>query len=316
MTSQVDAPTPADGEPRRAIAEFAAAKINLTLEIDGRRADGYHALRSLVAFARDAGDELTLTPGPELSLETTGPEAPAIEGPNLVTATAQAVRFAIPSSTTGAFLLEKHLPVASGIGGGSADAAAAIRALARANAIDDPAKEFAQLAVSLGADIPVCIGGPFSIGSPVCTAAYMSGIGDKVWRPATGTLLPPEGLAALLVNPRIAVPTGAVFKALAAPALTDQRPAEPPAPFITSDDCLSYIAASRNDLEAPAVAIAPIIAEVLSALRKLPGCRLARMSGSGATCFALLDDIEAAEHAAHALGQIQPQWWIKATRLG
>lgn len=293
-----------------AIQEFAAAKVNLTLEILGRRSDGYHELRSLVAFARDAGDALALSPGSDLSVKVTGPEAVMINGPNLITEAARAVRDSLPGSITGTFQLEKHLPVASGIGGGSADAAAALRALARANAIADPAEIFSELGARLGADVPVCIGGGG------CSAAFMSGIGEKVWRPVTGTLLPSDGLPALLVNPRVPVPTGAVFKALAAPALVEpQSIMEPPAPFATQEDCFAYIAASRNDLEVPAATLAPVIADVLRALRAFPGCRLARMSGSGATCFALFNEPETAQLAAAAQRKAQPDWWIASTLL-
>lgn len=292
------------------IEEFAAAKINLTLEVRGRRPDGYHELESLVAFARDAGDRLVLEPGPQRTLTTLGAEAAAIDGPNLVERAVDAILHHAPDLAAGRFTLEKQLPVAAGIGGGSADAGAAIRALARANAIADPVAAFGSLALTLGADIPVCIGGNG------CTAAFMAGIGDDVWRPASGTLLPPGGLAAVLVNPRVAVSTGAVFAALAAPALhTDAAPSRRPPPFATTEDCLAYIAASRNDLEIPATAIAPQIGEVLGALRALAHCRLARMSGSGATCFALFDRWDRAREAATALTRTHPRWWVAATRL-
>lgn len=292
------------------IEEFAAAKINLTLEVRGRRPDGYHELDSLVAFSRDAGDRLVLEPGPQLAFETHGVEAAAIHGPNLVERVVRAILHHFPDLGSGRFILEKHLPVASGIGGGSADAAAAIRALARANAIADPVAAYGSLALTLGADIPVCIGGSG------CAAAFMGGIGDDVWRPATGTLLPPGDLAAVLVNPREAVSTAAVFAALAAPALRPgATPSSRPNQFPTTEECLSFIAASRNDLEAPAIAIAPVIGDVLCALRALPQCRLARMSGSGATCFALFDGWDQACHAAMALTRTEPHWWVTATRL-
>lgn len=293
-------------------AEFAPAKINLTLRVIGRRPDGYHELESLVAFALDAGDRMTLKPGPEQSLRVSGPEASRIDGPNLITAVSEALRVEDPSLTTGAVHLEKNLPVASGIGGGSADAAATIRLIARANNIPDPETRFANVAAELGADIPVCIGAAGR--SP--EAAFMSGIGDKVWRPSESSLLPPGGLAAVLVNPRVPVSTGAVFQSLAAPLLgaTASEP-QPPSPFATVQDCLSYIKAQSNDLEAPAIRIAPEIAEVLAALRNLPGCRFARMSGSGATCFGLFDDIVGAQAAVDHLGVEHANWWIAATTL-
>lgn len=299
-----------DGGTPHVIRERAPAKINLTLEVLGRRPDGYHELLSLVAFARDAGDSLILAPGSDLHLEVYGPEATAIDGANLIITVAEAIRRSAPAIQTGIFRLEKHLPVASGIGGGSADAAAAIRAIARLNEISDPAATFADLAAGIGADIPVCIGGSGE------QAAIMSGIGERVWRPVGAPLLPPDGLAALLVNPRVPVPTGAVFQALAAPELPDAPEPRAPVPFASPADCLAYIAASRNDLEVPAITIAPAIAEVLGALRKLPACRFARMSGSGATCFALFEKIADARSAGDTLRRKHPDWWIKATRLG
>ena len=291
------------------IREFAAAKINLTLEVLGRRPDGYHELISLVAFARDVGDWLMLEPGPALKVETCGPEAIAIDGANLVFTAVEAIQRANPKIEAGAFRLEKHLPVAAGLGGGSADAAAAIRAIARLNDIADAEAVFGALAGGIGADIPVCIGGGGR------QAALMSGIGARVWRPAQSPLLPPEGLAAVLVNPRVPVPTGAVFAALAAPGLTSAPDARPLAPFASASACLAYIAASRNDLEAPALTIAPTIAAVLDALRERPACRLARMSGSGATCFGLFEEIGEARSAVAALRHAHPDWWIEATRL-
>jgi 4-diphosphocytidyl-2-C-methyl-D-erythritol kinase len=298
------------------IQEFAPAKINLTLRVLGRRPDDYHALESLVAFALDAGDHLTLTLAESISLTSDGPEAAAIDGPNLITETAEAMLAEWPTLKVGHFHLEKRLPVASGIGGGSADAAAAIRAIARASRIADPEMTFAKVAVRLGADVPVCIGATGH--DPNAQAAYMTGIGERVWRPPSGTnLLPATGLAAVLVNPRVPVATAAVFKALAAPRLSnDPPPAMRLGPFATSGECILYIASHPNDLEAPALAIAPVIADVLSELRDLPSCRLARMSGSGATCFGLFDDMKGARQAAAQLLNAQPHWWVTATRLG
>lgn len=299
--------------PTVTIREFAPAKINLTLRVLGRRADGYHALESLVAFALDSGDRISLEPGPDFSLTTTGPEATAIDGPNLITKVAETILSCNPGLTSGAFHLEKNLPVASGIGGGSTDAAAALRSIARVNQISDPGVRFAETALALGADIPVCIGdqgrGP--------TAAFMTGIGEKVWRPDDGrSLLPTDGLAAVLVNPRVPVATAAVFKTLAAPSLTTEPSARPPAPFASQDECLAYVASHPNDLEAPAGAMAPVIAEVLDVITDLPGCRCARMSGSGATCFGLFDGLDQAKVAATHLRSTHPEWWASATRLG
>lgn len=291
--------------------ERASAKINLTLEILGRRPDGYHELTSLVAFAADAADTLTLTPGPGISLVTDGPEAAGLDGENLIATVAAAARAANPRLTVGAFHLTKRLPVASGIGGGSADAAAALRLIARANAIEDPESAFSALAAPIGADIPVCLGAGGR------RAAFMSGIGERVWRPVNGELLPGDGIAALLVNPRVGVATGAVFKALAAAPLEDAPKAarSTPAPFEDTSELVSYLDDRPNDLEAPARRIAPVIGEVLDALTALPGARAVRMSGSGATCFAIFDDHASAEAAAERLATRDRGWWAVATLL-
>jgi 4-diphosphocytidyl-2-C-methyl-D-erythritol kinase len=295
--------------PERAVT--APAKINLTLEIRGRRADGYHQLESLVAFAIDAADDVSLRPGPGFSLTVEGSEAGELSGENLIARVAHAIGDARPDLTIGAFRLTKRLPVASGIGGGSADAAAAIRLIAAVNDIADPHAEFARLAATLGADIPVCIGGGGR------KAAFMWGIGDEVWRPGGARLLPAGGLAAVLVNPRVAVSTAAVFKALGAGPLEEGESAalELPPPLDDLDAVLAYVGDRANDLEAPAIGIAPVIAEVLETLSGLAGARLARMSGSGATCFALFDDLETAIAGASDLRTKFPGWWAAATRL-
>ncbi len=296
--------------PERAVP--APAKINLTLEIRGRRADGYHELESLVAFAIDAADDVSLRPGTGFSLIVDGPEARELSGENLIARVAHAIGEARPDLTIGAFRLTKRLPVASGMGGGSADAAAAIRLIAAVNGIADPHVAFARLAAPLGADIPVCIGGGGR------KAAFMWGIGDEVWRPDGAGLLPAGGLAAVLVNPRVAVPTAAVFKALGADRLEEGEataPAPPPPPLGDVDAVLAYVRERLNDLEAPAIRTAPVIAEVLETLKGLAGARLARMSGSGATCFALFDDLEMAIARASELRQQCPGWWVAATRL-
>jgi 4-diphosphocytidyl-2-C-methyl-D-erythritol kinase len=295
--------------PERAVT--APAKINLTLEIRSRRADGYHQLESLVAFAIDAADDVSLRPGPGFSLTVEGSEAGELSGENLIARVAHAIGDARPDLTIGAFRLTKRLPVASGIGGGSADAAAAIRLIAAVNDIADPHAEFARLAATLGADIPVCIGGGGR------KAAFMWGIGDEVWRPGGARLLPAGGLAAVLVNPRVAVSTAAVFKALGAGPLEEGESAAPelPPPLDDLDAVLAYVGDRANDLEAPAIGIAPVIAEVLETLSGLAGARLARMSGSGATCFALFDDLETAIAGASDLRTKFPGWWAAATRL-
>jgi 4-diphosphocytidyl-2-C-methyl-D-erythritol kinase len=285
------------------LSEFAPAKVNLTLRVIGRRADFYHDIESMVAFAR-VGDRLTLAPGGTLDLTLRGPNAGATGelAHNLVLKAAQALAARTAGLKLGRFALDKRLPVAAGLGGGSADAAAALRLLARANALPlDDARLFAA-ARATGADIPVCLDpGP----------RMMRGIGDVLSPPLD---LPP--LPAVLVNPGVAVATGDVFARLAlSPGET--RSAYDAAAIPTERAALlAYLADHVNDLEPAAVALQPIVADVLAALRALPNCRLARMSGSGATCFGLFDSSRAAAAAARSLEVAHPGWWVHATRFG
>jgi 4-diphosphocytidyl-2-C-methyl-D-erythritol kinase len=281
-------------------AETAPAKVNLTLRVLGRRADGYHDIESLVVFA-GVGDHLTFTPGRPLALEVSGPTAAASGdvSDNLVLKAARALAERVEGLALGSFALSKRLPVAAGLGGGSSDAAAALRLLARANgiALDDP--RLLQAARATGADVPVCLD-PHS--------RMMGGIGDILSEP-----LDIPKLAAVLVNPGVAVPTRDVFAALnlpsGGPAAQTCRP-----PSATS--LLDEIATGRNDLEGPAIELEPVIAEVLAVLGKLPGCRLSRMSGSGATCFGLFDSTGSADAAARTLRVGYPDWWVRETVLG
>jgi 4-diphosphocytidyl-2-C-methyl-D-erythritol kinase len=279
-------------------AEKAPAKINLTLRVLGRRADGYHDIESLVAFA-GVGDALTFTPGEDLALTVGGPTAAGAGdvADNLVLKAAHALAERVAGLRLGRFTLSKRLPVAAGLGGGSADAAAALRLLARANGLapDDP--NLVQAARATGADVPVCL-------DP--RTRRMRGIGDILSDP-----LDLPRLFALLVNPGVAVATADVFAALAAPPVGQSAPAALP-----EGGLLAEIAGGRNDLEAPAIELEPAIAVVLAVLRKLPGCRLARMSGSGATCFGLFDSSRAASAAARTLRVGYPAWWVRATVLG
>ncbi|MCG5245604.1 4-(cytidine 5'-diphospho)-2-C-methyl-D-erythritol kinase [Methylorubrum extorquens] len=283
----------------------APAKINLTLHILGRRpGDGYHALESLVAFA-DVADTLELVPGPDLSLDISGPTAgPA--GPlddNLVLRAARHLAAGVDGLGLGAFRLHKQLPVAAGIGGGSSDAAAALRLLAELNglALDHPAVIAAARAT--GADVPVCL-------DP--RARMMRGAGEEI-----GPVLGLASLPAVLVNPGVPVSTAPVFKALGLAVGQRLDGAEHPVvgSGLNADAVLGVIAPARNDLEAPALTVAPVIGEALALLRAQAGCRLARMSGSGATVFAIFTDDGAAETAAAAIRTAEPGWWIEPTRL-
>lgn len=272
-----------------AIEEFAAAKLNLALHVTGRRADGYHLLDSLVVFA-GAGDRVTIAPADALSLRVTGPEGRSLTAgeDNLVLRAARA----FGAGAGAAITLDKHLPLASGIGGGSADAAATLRALSQFWDLPLPG---AAEALALGADVPACLAG---------RPARMGGIG--------GALAPVPVLpvcSVLLVNPRVEVLTPAVFRAL---AHRDNPGMEPlPPAFATPEALAAWLARQRNDLEAPAMALAPDIADVLAAIAAA-GPLLARMSGSGATCFGLFAELAAARAAAAAVAARHPDWWVRA----
>jgi 4-diphosphocytidyl-2-C-methyl-D-erythritol kinase len=290
-------------------AEKAPAKINLTLRVLGRRADGYHELESLVAFA-GVGDALTFAPGGALTLAVSGPTAQAAgdNADNLVLKAARALAGRIAGLTLGSFALSKRLPVAAGLGGGSADAAAALRLLARANgvALDDP--RLMQAAQATGSDVPVCL-------DP--KPRLMRGVGDVLSAPPN---LP--RLFAVLVNPGVAVSTRDVFAGLNLASGPASGGASSPAPLVLEGwggEPTAFVAAlakERNDLEAPAIELEPAIANVLAVLQALPDCRLARMSGSGATCFGLFPTNAAAAAAARTLRVGYPQWWVRATVLG
>lgn len=281
------------------LLEKACAKINLTLRVLGRREDGYHELESLVAFA-ELADKLDLEPGRTTALEISGPFAEAC-GPvadNLVLKAAAALRERAGALKSGRFVLDKTLPVAAGVGGGSADAAAALRLLARLNGIarDDP--QLAAAALAVGADVPVCLDSK---------ACIMRGVGEILSEPVP---LPP--LPALLVNPGVPLSTREVFAAFAG-SEGSRKPAAPP-PRVR-DVAIEFLSGYGNDLTRAAIACAPVVTEVLMALRRLPGMRLARMSGAGPTCFALFRAPEEAQAAARRLGAEHKDWWVQATML-
>ena len=287
------------------LIEDGRAKVNLTLRVIGRRVDGYHDLESVVAFA-DCADRLSLTPGSKLNLETSGPLAQACgeAADNLVLKAAQLLGERVPDLKFGDFTLDKVLPVAAGIGGGSADAAAALRLLARANglAIDD--ERLIEVAKLTGADVPVCL---------ASRACVMTGVGE--------TLLPlslPK-LPCVMVNPCIPVATKDVCEAvglrhgeLLVGATDVMRAAVWPEAGASVEDWVEALSSVSNDLEAPATRIQPVIGEVLSALSATNGAWLARMSGSGATCFAIFENTAEAQRAAQKIKLDHPGWWVHA----
>ena len=274
--------------PRRELElrEFAPAKINLALHVTGQRADGYHLLDSIVVFA-GVGDWVAAAPADRLSLTVTGPQRAGLSGDdNLVLRAARCLGVAA------ALVLEKHLPIASGIGGGSADAAATLRVLAAMSGVALPD---AAAVLALGADVPACLAG-----RPV----RMQGVGEVL------TPLPalPECYV-VLVNPGVAVATPEVFKAMP----RKDNPAIGVVPEWDSAVALAdWLKRQRNDLEVAAIGLAPVIAEVKAALAARPGCLLARMSGSGATCFGLFANEELAKAAAGVLRVQAPAWWVAA----
>jgi 4-diphosphocytidyl-2-C-methyl-D-erythritol kinase len=279
------------------VAAFAPAKVNLYLHVTGRQSDGYHLIDSLFAFA-DIGDRLTAEPAASLSLIVDGPEAAgltALGDDNLVLRAARLLADHAGSTAGAALRLEKRLPVAAGIGGGSSDAAAALLALARLWGLSLDLSELCVIGARLGADVPACLHR---------RAVWVGGIGEGI-EPAEP--LPEVGI--LLVNPRRALPTAAVFAARCAPFGASGR--FWPMPHDAAG-LAEMVAARRNDLTDAAIGLVPEIATVLGRLDELPGSLLARMSGSGATCFALFADRTAAEHACSALAAAEPSWWSAA----
>ena len=267
--------------------EFAPAKVNLALHVTGQRADGYHLLDSLVVFA-GVGDRLSLADAPALTLAITGPQAGAlpVTEDNLVLRAARAI-----GEAAAAITLEKVLPVASGIGGGSADAAATLRLIARhrGRALPPP-----DQVLALGADVPVCLSG---------RAVRMTGIGEGLV--PLPHALPPAWM--VLVNPLQAVSTPDVFRAL---DKRDNAPLRDLPRLRDAAELAAWVAMQRNDLEAPAMRLLPVIGQVRAALSGQQGCLVSRMSGSGASCFGLFPDPLSASAAARAIRAAQPAWWV------
>lgn len=273
------------------ITEAAPAKINLFLHVGERRDDGFHPLQSLAVFTA-LGDVLAMEQADDLSLTIDGPFAKGLAGEadNLVLRAAKAL-----GSRGARLTLTKNLPVASGIGGGSADAAAALRGLSKL--WDRQDRDLHEIAAGLGSDIPVCVDS---------TAAFMEGRGE-ILRPALSIPRVPM----LLVNPGIPIPTRDVFAALETRSGAEM--ALPRGHFQDTADLLRFLESTHNDLEAPARKLEPVIGEVLRAITALPGALMARMSGSGATCFGIFADDDCCARAARTLREAAPGWWVAPT---
>jgi len=281
------------------LSDKAFAKINLTLRVLDRRTDGYHELESLVAFA-EVADSLTLEPGSNDGLEMSGPFA-GKSGPvddNLVLKALMELRRRFSSLKGGRFRLEKSLPVAAGIGGGSADAAAALRLLARANGMALADSRLMAAAQAVGADVPVCMDSRPRI---------MRGVGEVLAPPLDLPSIP-----AVLVNPGIALATREVFGKF---KITHVGPGLADVPTETGA-LIEFLKRQDNDLTGAATACAPAVGEILRALRGVPGSMLVRMSGTGATCFALFGSREEAETAAQQLADRHKNWWVQASTIG
>ncbi len=287
------------------LIEPAQAKINLFLHVTGKRDDGYHTLDSLVCFA-DCGDSLRARPADDnaLTLAITGPMAPALNDAssqdNLVMRAATLLRDRFGITQGAELILEKNLPVASGIGGGSADAAAALRILCKLWDINARPADLAPMALELGADVPVCLEGG---------TVLMQGIGEQLT-----PLAPLPGFSMVLVNPGKAVSTPAIFNARDGDFTEgDLWPRDQSFADVTA--LADALRECRNDLTLPAVTLLPEICDVMDALARAEGCLLARMSGSGATCFGLYPDETQAATAASAIAQANPDWWVKNCKI-
>jgi len=286
------------------LIERAPAKVNLTLHVLGRRADGWHEIESLVAFAGCA-DILAFAIGGPLTLTVGGPGA-AGAGPdqdNLVLRASRRLAQAIPGLRTGRFHLTKRLPAAAGLGGGSSDAAAALRLLARANGLSMNDPRLREAARLTGADVPVCL---------ERRARVMKGLGEEL-----GPLVRLPPLFAVLVNPRVALETGKVFArmGLAPGQRSPSAKNATPLDLSTTPAFVASLQNGANDMQEAACALAPIVGEALTLLASAPATRLARMSGSGATCFGLFETRHAAARAAARMRGQRPAWWVKATVL-
>ena len=286
----------------KVLKETAPAKVNLTLKVLGRRPDGFHEIVSQAAFA-GFGDHVQLEPGEALTLMSKGPFAEELSESNLVLQAASLLEQRCPRIRTGRFKLEKRLPVAAGLGGGSADAAAALRLLQRANASHVSFEDVYAAAEQLGSDVPVCL---------KSQAAIMRGRGEE-----TSPIPSLPKLPAVLANPGVALGAGEVYAALGAAPLAGGPKTVPDMEACpdTLEGVVEQIRSVGNDLAGPAVKLAPVIRDVRNALDETDDCLVAEMSGSGPTCFGLYRSSEGAEAGARALAERHPDWWVVATEL-
>lgn len=283
--------------------ETAPAKVNLSLRVLGRRPDGYHELESLFAFARSAADEVEFSPGEEISVTTAGRFADQLAGENIIASAFRLVSEAAPHIRLGSVRVIKNLPVAAGIGGGSADAAAVLRAIRAANPEACRHVDWMALAARLGADVPACV---------LSQACRVSGIGDEI------TPLPNlPRLAIVLVNALRKMPqdkTAQVFRLLSAPPVYEGLRRAVPPEFASEDDLIAHMTETGNDLTEAAQSIAPEIREIFQMLME-SGCRHAALSGAGPTCFGVYDGMSSARVAADAIAEQHPGWWVVASEL-
>jgi 4-diphosphocytidyl-2-C-methyl-D-erythritol kinase len=284
--------------------EHAPAKLNLSLKVLGRRADGFHEIESLVTFATFS-DLVSLNPTTDIKLETSGPFASVLgEGDNLILDVARRMSERYPGAQFGAFSLGKNIPVAAGLGGGSADAAAALRLIGRANPGMINSQVMEEMACELGSDILACL---------MSHATVMRGRGEKLT-----SLENMPVLDVVLVNPGVQLAAGEVYSALNAPLLEDNFvPGDTDSiHFASASEVLEYISSTRNDLQEPAIKLAPVIGDVLTQLSDTEGCQMVQMSGSGSTCFGVFANAGHAAAARDVLRAAHPGWWVVSTRLG
>ena len=284
------------------VTGFAPAKINLYLHVAAPRADGLHPLDSLVAFAADVGDIVSAAAADSLTLKATGPFSAALaqEPDNLVLRAARLLAERSGIAPRAALRLDKHLPVASGVGGGSSDAAATLRVLNRLWRVNASVDDLAALARALGADVPACVH---------ARTLNMQGVGDVL------SLTDAPAFDAVLVNPRAPVATAAVYRAFDA-ACSAGKLDDPGLPPTSTRHAISWLRHLRNDLEAAARGVSAAVGDALDTLIDAAPGSLVRMSGSGATCFALVESAELAAQAADAIAAARPGWWVRTARLG